>query len=92
MKFQIAFENSGDSIPFSAVYNYDLLEYFINHIDSVSKNRFLCHEFKPKASKCITDIKKAFSKTNEFLPTLIDQEFKLPDRDSAYLDQDFLNR
>jgi len=92
MKFQIVFENSGDSIPFSAVYNHDLLEHFINHVDSVSKNKFLCNEFVSNTSKSITDIKKNFSKTNEILPILIDQEFKLPDRDSAYLDQDFLNR
>ena len=92
MKFQIVFENSGDSIPFSAVYNYDLLEYFINYVNSVSENRFLCHEFASKASRLIDGVKKNFGKTNEILPKLIDQVFKLPVRDVEYLNQDFLNR
>ena len=92
MKFQLVFEKSGDSIPFVTVYNQDLLEYFVNHVDSVSKNKFLNYNLVPKAKKGVGDIKKNFEKTNEILPKLIDQEFKLPDSLTDYLDQDFLNR
>ena len=92
MKFQIVFENSGDSIPFSAVYNHDLLEHFINHVDFVSKNKFLCQDFVSKASKLINDVKKNVEKTNEILPALIDQEFALPQQDIDLLNRDFLNQ
>jgi len=92
MKFQLVFEKSGDSIPFVTVYNQDLLEHFVNHVDSVSKNKFSEYNLVPRAKKAIEDIKKNFEKTNEILPTLIDQEFKLPDSEDGYFDQDFLNR
>ena len=93
MKFSLVFENSGDSIPFVVVENFDLFDFFVKKINSESKNLFVNNfQLSKEIDKKLNDINWSLSKTNEVLPLLINQSFVQKDKLTDYLDQDFLNK
>ena len=40
MKFNIVFENTGDTIPFEVRYNHDLIDWFIDKANQENCNQF----------------------------------------------------
>jgi hypothetical protein len=93
MKFSLVFENTGDSIPFEAVYNHELFEFFVEKSVSKDQNRFSDQQkIAQKVSKGLTDLHWALSNTNEVLYDLVGINFPQSDNLETYLDQSLLNR
>jgi len=93
MKFSLVFENTGDSIPFEAVYNHELFEFFVEKSVSKDQNRFSDQQkIAQKVSKGLTDLHWALSNTNEVLYDLVGINFIQSDNLETYLDQSLLNR
>jgi hypothetical protein len=93
MKFSLVFENTGDSIPFEAVYNHELFEFFVEKSVSKDQNRFSDQQkIAQKVSKGLTDLHWALSNTNEVLYDLVGINFPQSDNLETYLDQTLLNR
>lgn len=93
MKFSLVFENTGDSIPFEAVYNHELFEFFVEKSVSKDQNRFSDQQkIAQKVSKGLTDLHWALENTNEVLYNLVGINFPQSDNLEKYLDQSLLNR
>jgi len=93
MNFSLVFEKSGDTLPFSVRYNHDLLEFFVNYINSISQNLFSDEmEVYRTVNKRITHLHWAISKTNEVFYDLVDDSFEQHTDLENYLDQRYLNK
>jgi hypothetical protein len=93
MKFSLVFENTGDSIPFEIVHNYELFEFFVDKSVSNDQNRFSDQQkISQQVSKGLTDLHWALSNTNEILYDLVGIKFPQSDNLESYLDQRLLNR
>jgi len=93
MNFDLVFDNSGDSIPFTVVENHELFEFFVNKINADLKNSFSNNQVLGREiDKKINDLNWSIFKTNEVLRDLISDVFEHKDNLTDYLDQDFLNK
>jgi hypothetical protein len=92
MKFNLEFDNSKDVIPFEAVYNQNLIEWFINKADADGHNSFASSNVADQCSKLLNELHWSVSKTNEVLWALCGELFVENDNRFDYLDQKFLNR
>lgn len=93
MKLTLVFDNSGDQLPFEIVYNYQLIEYFVDYANShqqnsFSNNQILFRNVEPK----ITNLNWAISRTNEVLYDLTGTNFEQQQNVLNFLDQKFLNK
>jgi hypothetical protein len=93
MRFQLVFENTGDSIPFDIVHNRELMQFFVEKANANSQNLFsndrkLASEIDSK----IAHLHWAISKSNEVMYTLTDASFEQKNNLTDYLDQNFLNK
>jgi len=91
MNFLLAFENTGDTIPFVSI-NHEVLEYYYDCITSKNLNKFsIPLSIGKKALQRFQDLDNTVKKINEWIYELIDNkivEYKLED----YLDQHILNK
>ena len=93
MKFNIIFENSGDTIPLEIVANQELLEFFVAAANSKSNNLFSNNKkLFNDANKKLNDINWALSKVNEVIYLLTGNSFTQQNFIENYFDQDFLNK
>jgi hypothetical protein len=93
MQLLLIFENTGDQIPLSVIYNHDMIEWFIIKADREGYNSFfnndgLFQDFNTK----LNDAHWAVSKTNEVYWLLSGETFPQNDNLVDYLDQRFTNR
>jgi hypothetical protein len=92
MKFQIVFENSGDSLPFVAI-NADLLCYFLDQINKESSQTFnsvddyLGEDIFLK----LKNLQKNILSTNKWIGHLTDKIYPEIVDEFEYLDQNLLN-
>jgi hypothetical protein len=92
MKFDLVFENSGDSIPFDVVENHELFEFFVQQVQKNSANNFFNNnKLSLTIDQRLRDLHWAISKTNELLYSLADITFAEHTDLTQYLNQDFLN-
>lgn len=91
MKFQLVFENSGDSIPFVVIENHELFEYFLDQLEKNSENKFISlGDVVTTYDRLSSDIDSDIHIVNQYLPHLIGKSFdQLPSLDD-YTDQEFL--
>ena len=90
MKFNIIFENSGDTIPFEVVSNHELLEFFVATTNSKSNNLFSNNKkLFNDANKKLNDINWALSKVNEVMYLLTENSFTQQNFIENYFDQDY---
>ena len=92
-KFKIVFDNSGDEIPLSVIYNHELFEFFVSRLNeknqnSFTENRCIYKNVEPK----LTHLHWAISDTNSVLYDLIGKSFDQHTNLENYLDQQFLNK
>jgi hypothetical protein len=93
MKFNIVFENSGDTIPFKVVYNQQLFEFFVCKTKENFANSFFNnHQLSRIVDQRLRDLHWAISKTNEVLHSLTNSSLAEHTDLIQYLDQDFLNQ
>lgn len=92
MKLNLIFENSGDTLTYNVVHNYELLEFFIEKCNQTNNNNFQnFSELARQVDKHLMEIHWALSKINEVLPKLIGRSFKENNYLLDYLNQNFLN-
>lgn len=93
MKFQLVFDNTGDSIPFDIVYNKSLLEFFVNKVNEENQNSFSNNrKLSNLVDQRITDLHWSLSKTNEVFCDLTNQRLYQTNNLEDYLDQSLLNK
>lgn len=93
MKFNIVFENTGDTIPFESTHNHDLMEWYINKANQENCNQFFNNDdLHNEVDQKLNDINNALSRTNEIYYLLTDENFPQHNNLENYLDQKFLNR
>ena len=93
MKFDLVFENSGDSIPFNVVANQDLFAYFVEKCQQDSTNEFSNQgKLGSIVDRRLRDLHWALSKTNEVLYDLTGKNFVEQTDLIQYLNQTFLNQ
>jgi len=93
MKFNIVFENTGDTIPFEVRYNHDLIDWFIDKANQENCNQFFNKDNIDKEIDAkLNDINSALSKTNEVYWLLTGENFPQHNNLEEYLDQKILNR
>jgi len=93
MKFDLVFENSGDSIPFEICYNQDLFEYFVDRCQKESSIQFSdSGRLARSVDQHLRELHWAISKTNEVLYDLSGKKFLEQTDLLQYLDQYFLNQ
>jgi len=92
MRFNLVYENSGDTIEFETKYNSELINWFINQANQNSYNSFSeSNTVAKQIDKRITHCHWSLSKTNEVLYNLIGVSFPENTNILDYLNQDFLN-
>jgi hypothetical protein len=91
MKFLLAFENTGDTIPFVSV-NHEVLEYYHECITSKNLNKFsIPFEFGRSVVAGTRRLDDTIKKINKWIYELIDGEFSTYELEQ-YLDQAILNK
>jgi hypothetical protein len=92
MKFQIVFDQTGDSIPFVSV-NDQILEFYVNHLASQNLNTFelLSQSSSADISHKIRALDTSIKENNQLIKVLLDQTVELAS-DQEYLDQARLNK
>jgi hypothetical protein len=92
MKFQIVFENSGDTIEFVSI-NHEVLEYYVDQLNQQNHN-----SFSSKSKSWANDIEQQIEQlnwnlqdVNSWINELIDWQYDVFDSES-YLDQYNLNK
>ena len=91
MKFVLAFENSGDTIPFTGV-NNDIVEYFVDQLNARNANRFAVTDgFSDRIASNIQHLADSIADINCWIFEILDHDIGtyLPEE---YLDQTVLNR
>ena len=92
MNFQIAFDQTGDTIPFVSL-NDQLLEYYVDHLTIQNLNNF--ELFSPLSAADIAQkisvLDDSIKKNNKWMEILLDQTVDVVS-DQQYLDQNRLNR
>lgn len=93
MKFQLLFDNSGDSIPFDVVYNEKLFQFFVEKANTDGQNSFSNNgKIGSNVDTGLLDLHWSITKSNEVLGALIDQLFIQKNNLEDYLDQSLLNK
>jgi hypothetical protein len=92
MKFQIAFDQTGDTIPFTSV-NDQILEFYVEHLTVRNLNSFelLSPHIAVDISKKIRSLDNSIKKNNSWMEILLDQTIESVS-DIEYLDQRRLNQ
>jgi len=92
MKFQIAFENSGDSIEFESV-NPEVLEYYVNQLNQGKINSFSVQNkaWANTVTQRINHLHLTLSDVSSWIHELTDWQYDVFDFES-YLDQCNLNK
>jgi len=92
MRFNLVYNNSGDTIEFETKYNSELIHWFIEQANQKNYNNFLVsNTIANQIDKRISHCHWALSKTNEVLYDLIGVAFPENTNLLDYLNQDFLN-
>lgn len=92
MIIQLVFDQSGDLIPFTVVYNHKLIEYFLEKTEEKFQNSFsVDKKFSTNLDSKISDLHWSITKTNEVLYDLVDKNITHKAELINYLDQEFLN-
>ena len=92
MRFNLVYNNSGDTIEFETKYNSELIHWFIEQANQKNYNNFLVsNTIANQIDKSISHCHWALSKTNEVLYDLIGVVFPENTNLLDYLNQDFLN-
>jgi hypothetical protein len=92
MKFQITFENSGDSVDFVSV-NDEVLEYYVYQLNQQNKNSFSIRNkaWANSITQRINQLHLTLSDVNSWIQELTDWQYDVFDFDD-YLDQHNLNK
>ena len=92
MKFQIAFDQTGDTIPFISV-NDQILEFYVEYLTVQNLNSFelLSPQTAVDISKKIRSLDDSIKKNNSWIEVLLDQTIESVS-DTEYLDQHRLNQ
>lgn len=92
MKFQIAFDQTGDTIPFISV-NDQILEFYVEYLTVQNLNSFelLDPQTSIDISKKIRSLDNSIKKNNSWMEVLLDQTIESVS-DTEYLDQRRLNQ
>lgn len=92
MQFQIAFDQTGDTIPFTSV-NDQILEFYVDQLTTQNLNSFeiLSPQVAVDMSEKILDLDQAIKKNNSWMQVLLEQTIE-PGSTLEYLDQRRLNQ
>lgn len=92
MQFQIAFDQTGDTITFTSL-NDQILEFYVDYLTVQNFNSFeiLSPQMATDMSEKILDLDNAIKKNNSWMQILLDQTIELGS-DMEYLDQRRLNQ
>jgi len=92
MKFQITFENSGDSVDFVSV-NDEVLEYYVYQLNQQNKNSFSIRNkaWANSVTQRINQLHLTLSDVNSWIQELTDWQYDVFDFDD-YLEQHNLNK
>ena len=92
MKFQIAFDQTGDTIPFISV-NDQILEFYVDYLSVQNLNSFELASLQTAVniSKKIHSLDDNIKKNNEWIEILLGQTIGFT-TELNYLDQDRLNK
>jgi len=92
MKFQIAFDQTGDTIPFVSV-NDQILEFYVDYLSVQNLNSFelTSPQTAVNISKKIHSLDSNIKKNNKWMEILLDQTIEST-TELDYLDQDRLNK
>ena len=78
MKFNLVFENSGDTIPFEVYANHDLFEHFVDQLENTDRNWFSNHlNFSKQVDSKTQVLRRSVAQVNDVLNTLINTQFQL---------------
>jgi hypothetical protein len=92
--FQLVFENTGDSIPFISTTNVEVLEYYVDFLNSNSVNEFKLsspYNWAQHLHNSRIDLDQLLENINRWLPLLANEVFEKKTLD-GYFDQDYLNQ
>jgi hypothetical protein len=92
MQFQIAFDQTGDTIPFTSL-NDQILEFYVDHLTVQNFNSFEISspQMAVNMSEKILNLDQAIKKNNSWMQILLDQTIESRS-DLEYLDQRTLNQ
>jgi hypothetical protein len=90
VKFQIAFAQTGDTIPFVSL-NNQILEYYVDYLTVQDLNNFELSLSADGISKKIRDLDNTIKQNNSWMQILLDLPVETS-TDLDYLDQDKLNQ
>ena len=92
MKFEIVFEQTGDTIPFVSL-NDQILEFYVNYLTVQNLNSFelLSPHTALSMSEKICALDNSIKQNNTWMEILLDRTVK-PMQDLEYLNQDLLNQ
>ena len=92
MILELVFDNSGDNISFEVVHNHELIEFFVNHCNNTSNNKFQDVGLADTVGPLLRQRHHAVSSTNEVLEYLLGYKFDEFLNLEDYLDQRILNK